>query len=102
MILSENKFWLLIILSLAVGLTIGWIDSRPNWNDTGVTVGLIFLSSFLLSLLAEKHFWVIGIIIGICITSFNYILHNNLQSVVSFIIAFAGAYSGAGIKKLIK
>jgi len=61
MILSQNKFWFIIILSLAVGLTIGWIDSRPNWNDTGVTVGLIFLSSFLLGLLADKNFWIIGI-----------------------------------------
>ena len=100
--LLNNKFWILIILSLAAGLTIGWIDTRPHWDDTGVTVGLIFISSFILGTLTKRNAWVLALIIGLCITSFNYILHNNLQSSMSIVIAFAGMYSGVAIIKLIK
>jgi hypothetical protein len=32
-------------LGLAVGCFIGWVDTRPNWDDTGVTVGMLFLAA---------------------------------------------------------
>ena len=37
------KLWLLLILAVIIGLIIGWVDSRPTWDDAGVTVGMILL-----------------------------------------------------------
>src|SRR5574339_470079 len=42
-----------ILLALAVltGLFIAFVDSRPTWDDTGITVGAMLLSSGLFTLL---------------------------------------------------
>ena len=100
--LSFSKYWIPVFLALAAGLAIGWIDSRPGWNDTGVTAGLIFISSFIIGLLSNKNAWLLALIIGLCVTSFNYILHNNLESAISFVIAFAGVYSGVFVKYIVR
>lgn len=100
--LLENKYWISIILALAIGLIIGWIDTRPNWDDTGITVGLIFITSFLLGLITKRNVWLIAIIIGLCITSINFILNSNLQTAISFVIAFLGAYLGVLLKYIIR
>ena len=33
------------LLALAAGLAIGWVDSRPTWDDTGITAGAIVLAA---------------------------------------------------------
>jgi hypothetical protein len=37
----------LLVLAAVFGLLIAYVDSRPGWDDTGVTAGLIFLVCFL-------------------------------------------------------
>ena len=50
---------ILAIAAVAVGLAIAYVDSRPSWDDTGLTV-------------------------------------------VALVFAFAGAYSGNGVSRLVK
>jgi hypothetical protein len=38
---------LLIAISIAFGLLIAYVDSRPNWDDTGITAVAIFAACFL-------------------------------------------------------
>jgi hypothetical protein len=33
------------VLVLAAGLSIAWIDTRPGWDDTGVTVGMLIIAA---------------------------------------------------------
>lgn len=100
--LPDNKFLILIILSLLAGLIIGWIDTRPRWNDTGITVALIFISSFILGIFSNRNAWVIALIIGLCITTLNFLVSNRIDSAVSILIALAGAYGGVLLKKIVK
>ena len=39
---------LLFLLAATAGFLIAYIDSRPHWDDTGITVAALVLSSFLL------------------------------------------------------
>jgi hypothetical protein len=32
-------------LSLGAGLAIAWVDTRPGWDDTGVTAGLLAIAA---------------------------------------------------------
>jgi hypothetical protein len=32
-------------LALMAGAAIAWVDSRPSWDDTGITAGALFLCS---------------------------------------------------------
>ncbi len=35
----------LFLIALLFGLAIAWMDARPHWDDTGVTVGCLVLSA---------------------------------------------------------
>jgi hypothetical protein len=37
------------VLALLAGCAIAWMDTRPGWDDTGVTAGALFLASALAS-----------------------------------------------------
>lgn len=99
---SNKKTILFILLSLAAGLIIGWIDTSPGWDDTGITIVLILISSFTIGFFANKNHWLLALIIGICVTFLNYIASSKLDSAISLLFAFAGVYSGAGLRYLIK
>ncbi len=42
--MRRTMFWVLLAAAVAVGLLIAWVDSRPNWDDTGILVGAILLA----------------------------------------------------------
>jgi hypothetical protein len=42
----QNTRWLLLLLiAVMVGAVIGLVDTRPHWDDTGLTVGMLVLAS---------------------------------------------------------
>jgi len=47
----------LVILALAIasGFAINWVNTRQNWDDTGITVGLLLLTTGLLVFLAPRR-----------------------------------------------
>jgi hypothetical protein len=98
----DNNFWILIIISIIIGIFIGWIDSSPHWNDTGITIGLILVTSFILGLLSKNKIWLLALIIGMCITSLNFIVSYKIDSSVSILFSLFGAYSGVSLKYLFK
>ncbi len=40
----DRRFALLLVVALIAGSTIGWIDSRPDWDDTGITAAMVFIA----------------------------------------------------------
>ena len=55
----------LLALSILVGILVAYVDSRPTWDDTGITVGTMLLSSGLLTLLGYRHPWLIALAVGL-------------------------------------
>jgi hypothetical protein len=51
----RDRTGLVTVLAVLTGIAIAWIDTRPGWDDTGVTVGLVFLFSALWGALAPKR-----------------------------------------------
>ena len=94
-------FWILLFSALIFGLFLGWMNSLPHWDDTGITVGAILVVSFILGILMPKLAWLWAIIIGVCIFSFDFILRGSFNSVVAFVFAFIGAYIGVFFKKMV-
>jgi len=94
------NFWVLFILAIVIGVLICWIDARPNWNDTGISAGLIFLATGFLGLAIPERAWIWALSVGIWIPLWNIILHNNYGSILALVIAFIGAYSGVFVHKL--
>jgi len=43
--------WALLIAAVTIGLAIAWVDSRPHWDDSGITAGSLLLSAGVLGLI---------------------------------------------------
>ena len=97
--MRAKKFWMLLVSAVVAGGMIGWIDSLPNWDDTGITVLMILISTFLLGVGGPNRAWLWAIIVGGTVVGFNIIVHGNYQSILAVVIAFVGSYGGAFIKK---
>ncbi|MDR3667268.1 MAG: hypothetical protein P4L35_10540 [Ignavibacteriaceae bacterium] len=82
-------------------MIIGFIDSRPHWDDTGITVGMILVSSAFLGFVMPRRAWIWAIALGVWIPVWNILQHNNYSSLIALPVAIIGAYIGVIIYKVI-
>lgn len=89
-----------ILFSIAVlaGLFSAWVDSRPNWDDTGVLVMGLLLVSGLLTLLGHRRPWLIALAVGIWIPARDFYLSHDLRILLVILIPFVGAYAGWAVR----
>ena len=95
------KFWVLLTLALAFGLLIGWVDTRPTWDDNGVTAAAIIGITALLGTAMPNHAWVWALAVGSCISVLNIALNGNYGALLSLLVAFVGSYVGVFVRKAI-
>jgi uncharacterized membrane protein len=96
----RDQTGLVIVFAAITGIALAWIDTRPGWDDTGVTVGLVFLFSALLGALMPRRPWLAALAVGVWIPLANIIFYGNFGSAVALVIAFLGAFAGAGVRKI--
>jgi hypothetical protein len=89
------------LLSLIIGLLIGWIDSGKNWDDAGITAFAIFATTLSLGSFWPKGAWLWALLVGGSVFLFNVFRNNNYQSFLALVISFIGAYAGFGLRKLV-
>jgi hypothetical protein len=68
--MKRRDRWL-VAAALAAGLAIAFIDSRPTWDDTAITVGALFTVSAALSAVASRRPWLWGLLVGMWIPIFE-------------------------------
>jgi hypothetical protein len=99
-------FWSLLALAIVLGLLIAWVDSRPTWDDTGITIGTILILTGLLGLAIPKYAWLWALAVGLWIPLIEIPPHWVFAPLVALAVAFVGAYLGAfgrrGIDALIR
>ena len=87
------------------GLFITYVDSRPSWDDTGITAGAILIVCGLIALIGYRRPWLLALAVGAWIPLYGITVTHNFGSVIALIIAFIGAYAGwafrSGINKMI-
>jgi hypothetical protein len=96
---------LLLAVAVLTGLFIAFVDSRPGWDDTGITAGAMLLSSGLLTLLGYRRPWLIALAIGLWTPLYEtYLSHNfRFPGVILFplfvlLIPTIGAYAGWAVR----
>ena len=93
-------------VAVLAGLAIAWIDSRPTWDDTGVTAGMLLLSAAAIALVAPRRVWLIALCVGIWIPLQAIVKAGAAPSSFAMLLVLlfplAGAYGGLGIRKLAK
>jgi hypothetical protein len=60
----DLRAWVGGAAALAVGVLIGFIDSRPGWDDTGVTVGVLVAASAAFAAVEGRRPWLWALLIG--------------------------------------
>jgi len=93
-----GKFVFLLILSLFTGFMIAWIDSRPGWDDTGITAGIIVMLSALFGYIHPAKPWIWALTVGSWIPIYAIFQNGNFLMLLVTLFGFAGAYLGAAVK----
>lgn len=90
---------LVLPIAVALGVAIAYVDSRPNWDDTGITAMALFVSCAGCGALAPGRPWLWALAVGIWIPVFTITASGNFGSLVALVFAFAGAYAGMACRK---
>jgi len=98
--MSRTKFWVCLTTALMLGLLIAWVDSRPTWDDTGISVGALLIVTGLLGLVAPERAWLWALAVGIWIPAYGIIAHASYALILVLVIPFVGAYAGALLRKI--
>jgi hypothetical protein len=91
----------LLVGAVLVGLGIVWVDSRPTWDDTGISASAVFSSAALFGAARPERAWRWALAMGIWIPAYGILLRHNAGSALAMAVAFAGAYAGAFARKLL-
>jgi hypothetical protein len=94
-----NKF--LLCVALCLGAVIWYVDSRPSWDDTGVTAAAIFVCCAALGAVGPSHPWLWALGVGLWIPVHGIVASRNFGSLLALAFAFAGAYAGMAIRRAI-
>ncbi len=98
------KQTLLVVSAVALGLMIAWVDTRPTWDDTGITVFALLIGSGIIGLLAGKRPWLFALAVGIWLPLWYILTKHDLAMVFLLAFPFVGVYFGwavhLGLRKL--
>ena len=85
---------LLLIVACGVGLMIAYIDSRPNWDDTAVTVFALCLFSALFAALEPRRPWLWALAVAGWNPLFGLARRGDPTLLVVLLFGLVGAYIG--------
>jgi hypothetical protein len=89
----------LAMAAIVVGLAVAWIDSRPGWDDTGLTAAAVFLAAAFFAALVPRRPWFWALSVGAWVPLFGIVGSRNTGSLLALAIAFVGAFAGAFVRK---
>jgi len=89
-------------VGLLLGAGIGYVDSRPTWDDTGITVGAVVLCGFVTAAISPRWAWLSGLAVGLPVLAFNAVLHGGYASAAAVGIGLVGAGAGYLAGKLLR
>jgi hypothetical protein len=96
----KSSFIPYLILAIILGIGIAWIDSRPNWDDTGISAFMIAAAATLCGYLALHKAWLIALAVSIWIPLISIFISQNYGGLLAFIPGFVGAYAGYWLKRM--
>jgi hypothetical protein len=83
-----------------IGMGIGYVDTRPNWDDTGITAGALFVSGLAAGAVKPRWFWLTGLALGLPVLAMNVAIHGNYGSAIAVAVALVAAGIGAAFGTL--
>ena len=94
------RTWLLAIIAAALGVAIAVVDSRPTWDDTGITAGAVLVSAFIISMVAGRRPWLWAVLVGIWVPAITIRNGGDRAALLALVFALVGAYAGHAVSRL--
>lgn len=94
---------ILVLVGVAAGLFLTYVDASPHWDDTGIIAGGLILSAGLLTLLGQRRPWLVALAVGVWLP-LRYILfvNHDFSMLIVFLFPLAGAYAGWAANLLLR
>lgn len=89
------------VIGFLAGLGIGYMDSRPTWDDTGVTVGAVALAAAVLGAAEPRLFWLAGVAVGMPVLGMSVYAGAGYAAAVAVLVAVVAAGGGAALRTLV-
>ncbi len=84
----------LAVVAVALGVSIAYMDSRPNFDDAGVTAAALLVSAGMLGIIGPRRPWLWAIGVGAWIPLQGMALTHDFTTLLVLLFPFAGAYLG--------
>ena len=95
----------LLAIALCAGATIAYVDSRPTWDDAGVTAFALLASAAILGIVGPERPWLWALAIGLWTPAHALMTHPVVSSLLMLIVLvfpLAGAYAGVLCRRLVR
>ena len=89
-----KSFILSVLFACALGIAIAWVDSRPNWDDAGISAFLVLFVSMVAGYIAKQKPWLIALAVSAWIPLYGILSAQNFGSLLALVPGFIGAYVG--------
>jgi hypothetical protein len=86
------------LATLIAGICIGWMDTRPHWDDTGITAGALLMVSAGAALLGVRPWLAAGLTVGPLLLL--ELSGGGWGLILAPVFALAGAYGGSIARRL--
>jgi hypothetical protein len=91
---------LLAVAAAFIGLAIAYVDSRPAWDDTGITVSLILLTAAMVAGLSGRRPWLWAVLIGAWLPIFEFSGRSGPASLLALLVAAVGSAAGYALARV--
>ncbi len=92
---------ILFVVTLAAGLAIAFVDSRPTWDDTAITVGALLICGGIVGLLVKQRPWLYALALGLWLPLWEGITSHNFTILITLVFPFVGVYAGWALGKIL-
>ena len=93
---------ILLGVAVAAGLSIAFIDSRPNWDDTAIIVFALLVAGGILGLLIKRRPWLYALALGVWLPLWEGITSRNFSTLIVLIFPFIGVYAGWILSQVVR
>jgi len=95
---------LVLLAGAMMGIAIASVDSRPNWDDTGIAAFALVMAGATCGFVAPRREWRWALAAGIWISIFSMFQSASPGALVMLIVVvfpLAGAYAGAALRRAV-
>ena len=89
---------ILLLAAVLLGWLITYVDTRPTWDDTGITVFALLIGSGMIGLLAERRPWLFALAVGVWLPAWYIVTTHNLSMLIVLAFPFVGVYLGWALR----